>query len=56
MVKIKIFDAAYTQHLENQVNDWLADNRTSDIMNIQYQVNNDAFHAYTDCITYSDGN
>lgn len=55
MVKVKIFDADFTERLETQVNNWLAEHRTADIMNIQYRTNNDAYHAYTICITYSDG-
>ena len=55
MVKIKILDSCTTGSLEREVNDWLASHRYSEIVDIQYRINNDAYHAYTVCIAYRDG-
>jgi hypothetical protein len=55
MVKIKILNSYSADRLELEANDWLACHRHSDIINIQYQANNDAYHAYTVCIAYRDG-
>ena len=51
MIKVKILVAGYGESLERQINDWLAQHRTSNIVNIQFQYR--ANHvAY---ITYRDG-
>ena len=55
MIKIKILNSFSADRLELEANDWLASHRYSDIIDIQYRVNNDAYHAYTVCITYRDG-
>lgn len=52
MIKVKIIVAGFAESLERQLNAWLADHRTSDTVNMQYQMNNGN---HSVLITYRDG-
>jgi hypothetical protein len=55
MVKVKIIGDWNPDVVERNVNTWLEAHRTSDIINIQYQVCPHVSKNYSVCITYSDG-
>lgn len=55
MVKVKMFELGSLDGLETKINNWLANHRYSDILNIQYAIYEGAAFPYSVCISYSDG-
>ena len=55
MINVKMFNAETIDRLETDVNYWLDNHTSYDIINIQYQVREHSWCNYSACITYRNG-